>query len=160
MEAFPAIVMLTADPVLAKAIPAQVNHVHGQQPLVAEEFAALQASAGGKPAIAIVDFAAEGYDAGALESFRKQNPLLGVIGISAPRQPSPTGFTEQPLSIAIRRPVSVPHLFRSLKLLGDRLETACNQQEIVLGGGLRFQPSERRMGKGEASVDLTDKESA
>lgn len=160
MEAFPAIVMLTADPVLAKAIPAQVSHVYGQSPLVAEGFPALQTSLADSPAIAIVDFAAGGYDAAAFASFRKQHPLVGIIGIAAPNHPAPEGFAAQPLSIAIRRPVSVPHLFRSLKLLGDRLETASNQQEIPFGGELRFRPSERSIGKGEAFIDLTDKESA
>lgn len=160
MEAFPAIVMLTSDPVLAKAIPAQLAHVHGHAPVVTDAVAGLQEPITGKTAIAIVDFAAEGFDAKALDALRHANPLLAVIGISPARQPAPEGFATQPLSIAIRRPVSVPHLFRSLKLMRDRLETASSQQEITFASGLRFQPSDRSIGKDGTPIDLTDKESA
>lgn len=160
MEAFPAIVMMTSDPVLAKAIPAQLTHVHGQSTAIAEDIAGLPESISGKPTIAIVDFAADGYDASALDSLRQKNPLLAVIGISPARLPAPDGFAAQALSIAIRRPVSVPHLFRSLKLLQDRLETAAVQQEVTFGNGLGFRPSERIISKNGAQVDLTDKESA
>lgn len=156
MEAFPAILLLTADPVLAAAIPAQLRHAGAGEATVVESWQALQAAP--PPALALVDCAACGGELGAIGPFRKQHPLVALVGIGTAEQAE--YFSALPLAAFVHRPVSMPALLHSVEHLGYERAMTAGQQNLGFPQGAVFSPADRCIRKGGAELELTDKETA
>lgn len=156
MEAFPAIILVTADPVLAAAIPPQLQHASAGEAIVLENWQALEQSA--PPALAILDCAVLLHETAKISTFRSQHPLVALVGIGSEAQAEI--FTALPLAAFAKRPVSMPALLHSIEHLSYERAMTAGQQQLAFPLGAMFLPADRCIRKGEAALELTDKETA
>lgn len=155
MEAFPTIALLTADSVLASAIPAQLKHRYGQTPQPVVSLADLDAT---PAAVAIID-CRDGLPA--LHSLRGHHPQLALALIAAgDGQEESDATADLPLVYIIPRPVHMPQLIRRLEQLRGRLGSQNQQQELALSRDILFRPIEKTLLFKGHTLEITDKESA
>ena len=154
MEAFPAITLVTDDPVLQAAIPAQLRHALGISCEVVGSGENFNAT---PPALALLDCAT--MDMGRLPGLRRNHPLMALIGIGTAAQAE--AFEALPLSAFVRRPVSMPVLLRHIERLGYERALHAGQQQLAFPLGAIFHPADKTiLLSGGESIELTDKESA
>lgn len=154
MEAFPAITLVTDDPVLQAAVPVQLRHALGASCEVVggnENFTA------SPPALALLDCAT--MDIGQLPDLRRDHPLMALIGIGTAAQSE--AFEALPLAAFVHRPVSMPVLLRHIEQLGYERALHAGQQRLAFPQGAAFHPADKAiLLSGGETIELTDKESA
>lgn len=160
MEAFPALILLTGDTVLASVIPAQLHHAGAESCIPVSDWTQLQhALHPTPPALAILDCrclpAAAPEELAAL---RRAHPLMALIGIGEPEQAG--DFEALPLSAFLPLPLSMPQLLRHIRRLSGERSLRAGQQALPLPQGAEFLPAEKCIRHEQGETELTDKESA
>lgn len=159
MEAFPAIVLLSDDPVLAEAIPAQLLHGgNGNTKTVADWDGLQQAIMPTPPALAIIDCAICATQLADLADLRQAHPLMAVIGIGDSGQAA--HFVSLPLSAFIKRPVAMQVFLRSAEHLRYERSLTAGQQVLPLAPHINLHPAEKSIRHAKGALELTDKEVA
>lgn len=157
MEAFPSITLLTDDPVLAGAIPAQLQHMGIGACMVLSNWEQMQHSLqASPPALAIMDCSSEAV-LPALPALRQIHPLMALLGIGTAEQADV--FSAIPLTAFAKRPLSMPILLRSIEQLQYERAMRAGQQVLALPQQVQFLPAERLLRHDNGEVELTDKES-
>lgn len=157
MEAFPSITLLTADTVLANAIPAQLQHMGIGACTVLQNWEQMQGNLlSSPPALAIID--CQGVAAlPTLPELRQMHPLMALLGIGEAQQAE--YFSTLPLAAFVKRPLSMPSLLRSIEQLQYERGMRAGQQALALPRQVQFLPAERLLRYDSGTVELTDKES-
>ncbi|MCH2547854.1 MAG: winged helix-turn-helix domain-containing protein [Alphaproteobacteria bacterium] len=159
MEAFPAIILLTANPVLATAIPAQLSHVQNEICNIVENWQQFEAVLSPTPpSLALLDCHACDAQLEGLNALHQAHPLMALLGIGTAEQAQ--YFDALPLSGFALRPVAMPALLHTIEhLLYARAITAGNQA-LPFGQHCQFYPAEKLLAYTNQKLELTDKESA
>jgi DNA-binding response OmpR family regulator len=163
MEAFPAILLLTNDPVLAEAIPPQLRHTGNESCTVVADWAALQQTLrSSPPALALLDCGACAEHLCELTTLRQSHPLMALVGIGeAGNETGQAGlFIPLPLSSFIKRPVAMQVLLRSVEHLCYERILNAGQQVLPLPQGAELHAARKSIHLNDQMLELTDKEVA
>lgn len=166
MEAFPAIVLISDDAVLAEAIPAQLKRtldLHCNVVRNWEEASPLLHP--NPPAIVLIDCLCCAAQLNRLAELREKHPLLACIGIGNREALGAEAalFSALPLAAFMPRPLSIPALIRSIEHLNYARGMTAGQQRLTLADSLLFAPALKQvasLANPDLSAPLTDKEAA